>query len=250
MKFIDYYEVLQISPTASIEIIKVAYRQLSKMYHPDTSNYDDKKFINIKEAYTILSDAQKRQEYDVLWRQTVKGNLEYRKEEKVIGEEESLSLSKRSEKVINKRIMLMIIVFIAFFILWRWVEGSSYGEDSSIATNITVSEYSIPLPKEDYSKVKTTEHILDYGEAYFDIYNGTNFTIKNIIIEINVKNENGDIIDTRQFQKDVFINPLSTENEIHITTGIVGLPRVGENDLRIQPKYISWSYTQIIGDKL
>ena len=68
VKFIDYYEVLQVSPSASFEVIKVAYRQLSKMYHPDTSNQEDKKFILIKDAYDILSVEYKRNDYDKLWR--------------------------------------------------------------------------------------------------------------------------------------------------------------------------------------
>ena len=62
----DYYEVLGLSKGASSEEIKKAYRKLSKQYHPDINkdaNASDK-FIEIKEAYEVLSDDQKRAHYD------------------------------------------------------------------------------------------------------------------------------------------------------------------------------------------
>lgn len=63
----DYYEVLGVSKDASDEEIKKAYRALAKKYHPDM-NKDDKnaeaKFKEVNEAYSVLSDAQKRSAYD------------------------------------------------------------------------------------------------------------------------------------------------------------------------------------------
>ncbi len=62
----DYYQVLNISSTASLEEIKKAYRKLALQYHPDTANdetFDEEKFREIQEAYTILSNTKKRQEY-------------------------------------------------------------------------------------------------------------------------------------------------------------------------------------------
>lgn len=62
-----YYEVLEVSKTASDGEIKKAYRKLAMRYHPDR-NPDNKeaeeKFKEASEAYEILSDAQKRQAYD------------------------------------------------------------------------------------------------------------------------------------------------------------------------------------------
>ncbi|AGK54979.1 molecular chaperone DnaJ [Bacillus sp. 1NLA3E] len=62
----DYYEVLGISKSASKEEIKKAYRKLSKQFHPDINKEDDAadKFKEVKEAYEILSDEQKRAHYD------------------------------------------------------------------------------------------------------------------------------------------------------------------------------------------
>ena len=63
----DYYEVLGGSKTASDSEIKSAYRKLAKKYHPDMNPGDkeaEAKFKEASEAYAILSDADKRRQYD------------------------------------------------------------------------------------------------------------------------------------------------------------------------------------------
>ena len=63
----DYYEVLGVSRTATDDEIKKAYRKLAKKYHPDTNpgNKDaEAKFKEASEAYAILSDPDKRRQYD------------------------------------------------------------------------------------------------------------------------------------------------------------------------------------------
>lgn len=62
----DYYTVLGLNKNASIDEIKKAYKNLAKKYHPDVSNDPDaeKKFKEIVEAYQVLSDPEKKQNYD------------------------------------------------------------------------------------------------------------------------------------------------------------------------------------------
>ena len=63
----DYYEVLGVSKDADDATIKKAYRQLAKKYHPDMNPGDKEaeiKFKEASEAYAVLSDADKRRQYD------------------------------------------------------------------------------------------------------------------------------------------------------------------------------------------
>lgn len=66
----DYYEILEVSKNASQEIIEKAYKVLAKKYHPDLQEEQNKKIAEekmklINEAYEILSNDNKRKEYDI-----------------------------------------------------------------------------------------------------------------------------------------------------------------------------------------
>ncbi len=66
MPVADYYEVLQVSSHADSETIEGVYRHLARRYHPDnreSGNSDH--FTQVVEAYQILSNPERRAEYDV-----------------------------------------------------------------------------------------------------------------------------------------------------------------------------------------
>ena len=63
----DYYEVLGVDKSADDATLKKAYRQLAKKYHPDVNPGDkeaEAKFKEATEAYSVLSDPDKRRQYD------------------------------------------------------------------------------------------------------------------------------------------------------------------------------------------
>lgn len=60
----NYYQILGVDKSASADEIKKAYRKLAHKYHPDKGEGNDTKFKEVNEAYQVLSDAEKRSQYD------------------------------------------------------------------------------------------------------------------------------------------------------------------------------------------
>lgn len=66
--FVDHYEVLQLSQTADVETVARVYRLLAKRYHPDnTVTGDAERFGEVSKAQAVLSDPERRAEYDVTY---------------------------------------------------------------------------------------------------------------------------------------------------------------------------------------
>ena len=68
--FVDHYEILQVSQTADTETIERVFRLLAKRYHPDNSTSGSgSRFNEVHTAYTLLSNPEKRAQYDVQYDQ-------------------------------------------------------------------------------------------------------------------------------------------------------------------------------------
>jgi len=72
----DYYDILGVKKSASADEIKKAYRGLAKKFHPDKNKGNkeaENKFKEISEAYAVLSDTEKREQYDRLGKEAFRG---------------------------------------------------------------------------------------------------------------------------------------------------------------------------------
>jgi len=69
-RFTDYYRILQVHYLAEPEVIESAYKGLAKKYHPDINKSENTEEImqKINQAYEVLSDSIKRQQYDLEWK--------------------------------------------------------------------------------------------------------------------------------------------------------------------------------------
>jgi curved DNA-binding protein len=67
--FVDFYEMLRVSPTAEIESIQRVHRALAARYHPDNQETGDlERFLLVNDAYKILSNPEKRKEFDAQYK--------------------------------------------------------------------------------------------------------------------------------------------------------------------------------------
>lgn len=79
----DYYKILEINEFADKKTIKKAYKRAALKYHPDKNTKTKKQFTLINEAYTVLMDDKKRNNYDKL-RNAAKNNKKDKKSKKSI----------------------------------------------------------------------------------------------------------------------------------------------------------------------
>lgn len=91
----NYYDELEVSKTASKEVIEKVYKVLAKKYHPDTTKENDKqaaeeKFKAISEAYEVLSDDERRKKYDLELEQS-NPTISYEEYINVVNQRDTLS---------------------------------------------------------------------------------------------------------------------------------------------------------------
>lgn len=73
-EFVDYYELLQLSPNADTDTVERVFRHLAKKTHPDSTEFPDKdRFQQIVEAHRTLADPEARAAYDVKYQEYLNG---------------------------------------------------------------------------------------------------------------------------------------------------------------------------------
>lgn len=157
----DYYELLELHPNASQEIIKKAYATLAKKYHPDTTKLDKdfakNKMAEINEAYEILSDFQKRSNYDNI----------YKTSEIHQPSNNTINEQTRKKSIVNvppKKFILVITFVIFIFIIFYFITPPSPKIKYAPATNEYLKD-PIVISFLPYNPGKALDYIKDfYGE--------------------------------------------------------------------------------------
>lgn len=107
---LNLYEILEVSEKASKEIIEKAYRVLAKKYHPDLNPTEEKQNAEIKmkqinEAYEILSNPQKRTEYDLTLKKQRKDEINKKNNEEYVEKAKAnyQEIYEKEEQIINNQ---------------------------------------------------------------------------------------------------------------------------------------------------
>jgi hypothetical protein len=103
-EFVDYYELLQLSPNADVETIERLYRHLAKKFHPDNPSFANKdRFLKVSEAHQVLSDPDTRAGYDVTYQ-------DYWNHKWTRASEASLTPMPCADKVTRERLLSLLYV--------------------------------------------------------------------------------------------------------------------------------------------
>lgn len=108
----NYYEILEVKSDTSDEVIKAAYKALIKKYHPDNGSNNDpsgEKLRLVNEAYDILSDPEKRKQYDVQFKAEQREKDETRYQTSSFNNQPSVN-SQEENKVKKKRSLFSEII--------------------------------------------------------------------------------------------------------------------------------------------
>ncbi len=110
---IDYYEILEISPNASQEVLKKAYLLLVQKYQPELYNvaykrYATERLKSIQEAYGVLSDSAERRRYDAMLGQATRLSL-------LAGQEKMPAIPKQSHLSLRQTVMMLMVCFLIFY---------------------------------------------------------------------------------------------------------------------------------------
>lgn len=161
---LNLYEILEVSEKASKEVIEKAYRVLAKKYHPDLQSNENKsnaenKMKQINEAYEVLSDDEKRKEYDLeLDRQ--------REEEKRIEQIEFLNNEQRKKQEVynNQR---------------EDIRRNEYVEDEYLEDEYQL-EKQRKIEKQEYDNMQKLQNEMNraYAQAYNDYWRSRGYKIK------------------------------------------------------------------------
>jgi DnaJ-class molecular chaperone len=123
----DYYKILKLNNHASEQEIKMQFRKLAKIHHPDKnldSDKSDEIFKEIVIAYEVLTDHKKRNEYDIAYKDYFKksASKSFQNEQFTNGKTSQITLKKTTYKQVL--LIIMIIIAVILFIKSKSAKSS------------------------------------------------------------------------------------------------------------------------------
>lgn len=227
----SYYEILEVSKTASNEVIKMAYKALVKKYHPDSyvgdKNYADKMIKKINEAYEILSNTEKRNDYDLSLEnentkveEPVKQDIVYNKNEQIkqdkINNYTEKNNSNINEKSFNLKLFLIIsaIAVVILIILGNTIGNLIADSASENAANSDINTINNEI---DNSSNTNNTSLNDINikkpntVTNTTVNNTIDETQNNEVLDSNFKRDSIQIGDTQEFVINIMGKPDKVE---------------------------------------
>lgn len=153
---INHYQILNISENATVEEIKIAYRKLAILYHPDKNKNIDanKKFVEIKNSYDILLNPVKRKKIDKeLEIQRLKNKIHNELNEKIIKSQQD----KTQKKYGLRKFILVVIIAISIFIINHIIKSTKAENIKNLSDNIESIDSSNTEDKKIENQLKNIE---------------------------------------------------------------------------------------------
>lgn len=193
----NYYEILEVSTNASKEVIKNAYRALSKKYHPDRNKENlelaEEKLKEINVAYETLIDDEKRLQYDYEIGVKVDPNAIIPEEENIIQEKDEEEPKKdKTIWVIKKKNVLVGVVIAISFVL-AFTIGIKIANNSSSKKNKYETHVVTPIIEKNESSENTKKYNSNSNYNNSDIDNTPNdYVDEENNIDTNEREETSD----------------------------------------------------------
>lgn len=190
-KMINYYELLGVSRSSSIEEIKAAYRKKAQEYHPDKNNskYAHDEFLLVQESYSILSDKLKKEKYDAILQNLQKKASESHAEREKSKASQTYTSSKSQEntkqsqpidyvlksvakynrKIITK-LSICSVLFILFLVLFGGDLSNYIFNPNKISENSLLSIDNTSIPSHNYVEINYGK---PFNEAIVELIDGT-----------------------------------------------------------------------------
>ena len=130
-----YYDLLQVNSNASIEIIKASYKTMAKKYHPDICGDNGEMMSKINEAYEVLSDPDRRKQYDESIKETEP--IEFTS---ASPQNNHISHAENKKIPVYKKSWFVILMLIIFFPVGLWLMWA-YKKNWNIIVKVLITAF-------------------------------------------------------------------------------------------------------------